>query len=481
MHLNIEIKNLGKIKKASFQINKFTILAGANSSGKSFITKALYSFFSTINKDFFYLEHLEARQLILLNYRTLRFELTHINARADVMDLLYSLEEPIDRLNEIILAYEATAPFLEENTYTLKLRDSIEGLIQQIIDFEKKCGDIKKYQKTSEILNYIHKQLKNIYMTVEMPIRFLADKYAVEFKDSLKENFQTKNLIDLRGDGSESSIDFNFDELGKITVQNDEVNFELARSGIKKVRDFRSVVFIESPVYWKLKSPLLAAKEQIRYNSVRLSKDRAKALTGVPKHFYDLIDLLSLRSKEKNSTELLEIKDAINEVLGGEIVISDSNELFFNDSKCSKKIDLNLTASGINNLGLLALLIDKNVIKRGSFVFIDEPEVNLHPAWQRVMVEVLYKLSKTGVNVVIATHSQDMLKYIENLMDDMTELEREDHFSILHLRGDGISVSDGQPVKSILNSIQGDLGQTYYEMSVVSDTVINWFRGKTGL
>ena len=61
----------------------------------------------------------------------------------------------------------------------------------------------------------------------------------------------------------------------------------------------------------------------------------------------------------------------------------------------------------------MALLVERKIIDKESFVFIDEPEAHLHPAWQVVMAESLFELAKGGVNVVIATHSADILKWLE--------------------------------------------------------------------
>ena len=61
---------------------------------------------------------------------------------------------------------------------------------------------------------------------------------------------------------------------------------------------------------------------------------------------------------------------------------------------------------GIANLGILALLIERKVLDKGTFLFIDEPEAHLHPAWQVIMAETLFELAKGGVNVVIATHQR---------------------------------------------------------------------------
>ena len=50
-NIDVEINSFGKIKQAKFQLKPFTIIAGKNASGKSFITRALYCVFSSLNKD----------------------------------------------------------------------------------------------------------------------------------------------------------------------------------------------------------------------------------------------------------------------------------------------------------------------------------------------------------------------------------------------------------------------------------------------
>ncbi|TOD56671.1 AAA family ATPase, partial [Vibrio parahaemolyticus] len=71
-----------------------------------------------------------------------------------------------------------------------------------------------------------------------------------------------------------------------------------------------------------------------------------------------------------------------------------------------------------------------------------EPEVNLHPAWQRVLVDVLYRLSKSGINIVMASHSVDMMKYIENIMEDLDEDEINNHFAVTQMSKEGRSINN---------------------------------------
>lgn len=43
MNFNVKIKNLGKLANNEIDISNFTVLSGPNNSGKSFISKVLYS------------------------------------------------------------------------------------------------------------------------------------------------------------------------------------------------------------------------------------------------------------------------------------------------------------------------------------------------------------------------------------------------------------------------------------------------------
>ena len=39
--IDVDIQNFGKIKQAKFQVKPFTVIAGKNASGKSFVTRGL--------------------------------------------------------------------------------------------------------------------------------------------------------------------------------------------------------------------------------------------------------------------------------------------------------------------------------------------------------------------------------------------------------------------------------------------------------
>jgi len=132
-------------------------------------------------------------------------------------------------------------------------------------------------------------------------------------------------------------------------------------------------------------------------------------MDDVPGYFYGLVS--ALRTSYPHNDIFQDLHDELVQAIGGKLVISDSDELLFQEK--DKSFPLSLAATGVTNLGFLGLLIEKNILDKGTFLFIDEPEAHLHPAWQVIMAEILFELARQGVKVVIATHSVDIIKWLE--------------------------------------------------------------------
>ena len=221
-------------------------------------------------------------------------------------------------------------------------------------------------------------------------------------------NFQVHNLSCLRSrKGDAIVIDVDVEGIGNFKFVDGETS-SIEVTGLELLREIQKysrVIYLESPVYWKLKPALDNVAK-----SRRFSKGR-ESLTGIPNYFYDLSFALGeTYAGDVAFPDLLERLTG-KDGLDGKIAISDIGELVFQERGHS--FSLPLTAMGIANVGILALLIERKIIDKYAVVFIDEPEAHLHPAWQVVMAETLFELSRRGVNVVIATHSADILKWIE--------------------------------------------------------------------
>ncbi|MCK4492836.1 MAG: ATP-binding protein, partial [Methylococcales bacterium] len=184
--------------------------------------------------------------------------------------------------------------------------------------------------------------------------------------------------------------------------------------------------------YWKVRDALKLAKDKRFLSFARgIHKD---TLTGVPKYFYDLDSTLNTKTKSSSSFE--NIVNSLEREIGGEFIFKEGN-LSFKDNQTGKQISKNLISFGMTNLGMIQALLKHNVITAGSFVFIDEPETNLHPEWQVILMNVLLELASKEVNIVITTHSTDILKALEVNIKKQKISSMENFLSVHFLGSEG--------------------------------------------
>lgn len=338
LNLDVEFQNLGKINQATIKLRPFTVIAGCNGSGKSFITKSLYSVFSVMPS---------------------------------------SAEEVLDNLHT-----------------------------------------------------------------------------------SFTDNFMVSSLDHLVNSPHGSNIFIQLGETYPIEAMHDD--FFIGGSTIELIGsiNLHPPVYLESPIYWKLIDALEGSRETLSSKAQKRRLEKNQLVSQVPKYFFDLMELLEVQVKTDGFSDIVR---SIEEAINGSLSFSDGN-IQFSDKASNASVGLNLTALGVANLGMIALLLKRGAILPGTFLFIDEPEVHLHPAWQVVLIQVLHQLSKRGVNVVIASHSIDIMKAIENIMDSDGAIDPQTHFGINQLTKDGNSVNDSENNYKRLAAIKEDLGRPFYEM-----------------
>ena len=109
------------------------------------------------------------------------------------------------------------------------------------------------------------------------------------------------------------------------------------------------------------------------------------------------------------------------EALGGEVVKYGGEWRWQIDRKT--KIDLDMASSGQKAnwswLLLAETLFDQReqgLIDEPFRIHIEEPEIHLHPAAQRAMMQILAYLANQGIEVLLTTHSLTMLYELNNLV-----------------------------------------------------------------
>jgi predicted ATP-dependent endonuclease of OLD family len=69
----------------------------------------------------------------------------------------------------------------------------------------------------------------------------------------------------------------------------------------------------------------------------------------------------------------------------------------------------------------------KHMATKGAYLIIDEPELNLHPDNQRKTARLIAQIVNAGVNIIISTHSDYIIRELNNLIilnDDFTSKEK---------------------------------------------------------
>lgn len=377
-------------------------------------------------------------------------------------------EEAVRNLIHLIDNIYGNNTFTSQIDGTGFLIEGIEKLRSKINTIIDEMSGKQKYLKIKNEVALIFFHLKNLESIVLKPGDLVASRIKDEFRDSLKDNFQVSSLSQLKNFScpQDSYPKFEFHSIGEIGLSGENLRFSIFPNGIDLMQEFSNIVYLESPSYWKIKEALERTRYASKYDFLFRFK-KQEGLSGVPKHFYDLVDLIKLRIKSNSqSCDCEDVKSTIENYIGGGLVVSQSGEIAFKESKSGKEIGLQITATGIVNLGVIGLLIERNILSKDSYIFIDEPEVNLHPAWQKVMVEALYELSKIGINVVIATHSIDMMKCVEGIVEDFSDGDPADHFGINQMTIDGNSVDDDISPLQRIADIKLDLGESFFEMQI---------------
>ena len=405
MRLNLNIQNFGKLEDARIHIGGFTVFAGPNNTGKSYVSKLLYSLFNAMNAD-----HGEARlnDLIQPVLHDLEYLLKASSGKSQqTQDIIQDIRDRTQRMRGVLSLTRSG------NNGEFEIFRDLRPEFEKI---KKSCGELEEIDKKEEFfkvsplavaatIQLLRRHIDELHATINSKTDFVLAGLDSEIRRNLIMNFQAHDLSCLRSrKGDAIVIDMDIEGIGNFKFVDGETS-SIEVTSLELIQKYSRVIYLESPVYWKLKPALDNVAKSRRFYKGR------ESLTGIPNYFYDLSFALG-----ETYTGDVAFPDLLERLTGkdgldGKIAISDIGELVFQERGHS--FSLPLTAMGIANVGILALLIERKIIDKDAFVFIDEPEAHLHPAWQVVMAETLFELSRRGVNVVIATHSTDILKWIE--------------------------------------------------------------------
>lgn len=113
----------------------------------------------------------------------------------------------------------------------------------------------------------------------------------------------------------------------------------------------------------------------------------------------------------------MDLADEIEEtVMGGKVKVGEYGQLAFSPTGAPElELGVHVTASVVKSLSSLVFYF-RHQAKPGDFLIIDEPELNLHPDNQRKIARILAKAVNRGFKIMISSHSDYLMRELNNLI-----------------------------------------------------------------
>ena len=441
--LIININDYKSINKANIEINKLNVVSGVNGSGKSTVGRIFYSFLkgnSTKRKNYF--------------IKRISVEFNKIIDRLDSDVFDYNLPdyfEATDTEEELDVKYNSTYEITGKHKNLCKIK--IEQLSNQI------SKDLKLFLEKLEKEEHINSgdinideiesgkpdvfQGKRINFPEELPHieeifgQDIAERYSEDIEKIMKLYYDrlscylTQDIHDECNSNSQllklylgedsyevseecvQSILIN-EQYGVINKEN--LNFEMELSNHSKVNVYEYFFnqgFIDNIYYFDNVSIfdfyLLNSKQNIvlSHNDEFMDELFDREARG---NYCDAVN-----PYESYDDHIKSILEKIEDIIGG-IYSAPFAPLFFTgkteniveseNSTFKKQVfTLSDTPSGIKQMGVIQVLLLNNKLKKGDYLIIDEPEINLHPDWQFKFAEILVLLAKLDIIIYINSHS----------------------------------------------------------------------------
>lgn len=193
-----------------------------------------------------------------------------------------------------------------------------------------------------------------------------------------------------------------------------------------------------------------------------------KGWAGVSDIYWDLLKEMIGAGDPLEEVKLKDISYKIEDIIGGRLSYEMSKGFRF--IRGPEEFDIDSAGSGVKLFGILQMLIERNLIIPESYIFLEEPEVHLHPSLSLKFMQVLKALIDEGVHVIVTTQSPDFIRYVEHLLN-MGKLES-DNCSFLSLKFDmknRTSSGKSESTEDSLNDILRSLTEGFYEMTLAAE------------
>ncbi len=443
--MKLIIKNFGPIAEGEIDLNKdFYLFVGYNNSGKTYVSNLLWSVFQ-----------------IKTLYK-------------------FIFEEKFDEIDF-------------KNSDTFEINENLLNIILDKFSFFIKNKILPNNFKSNKFKNaeFIFKtDINKIIEYIDSNKTFIENDSQIEIKDNkndlikikIKENVFSKfKETELNKEQIKISVFFWF-------LFNSMLNGLTNTFFLPAGRNFHPNYFIQMFRYEKLLSD---ETEKIFRNNNKIDNNDLFKVRKLLRKLYKETDNELFKNnydlfEDSNNEPVDYYKDILKElekIIGGNIVVDKDNRKFlFNYNEKNNPLDMYMASSSVNQLTELYLYLKYWIKKDHNFLFIDEPEINLHPKNQIKLLDLLIQFSSINDNkVLITTHSPLLTKAINNYLlfskiENKTEVSEQLQISTTSLNSENTAIyffdkREDEQFGSIKEYKIGEYGTLFNDFNGVEDRI----------
>ena len=418
--MEIFIKNIGKVKEANIKIDGITVIAGENDTGKSTISKSLFTVFNSFyNID----KKITEQQKDIIKFTIARnfpynLELVKSITLNDIFGDTFNINQLV---NDIIKNFE------------IYKYDDINLKNKIVENFKKYDLNLTKDDDINEIIEKI-KEILNI-PNAETEKSIINKNLNVEF------NKQINNIFS--------------DEEGiiEIKIKDKKIKLEIFENEIKNIEKTCEISINTEALY--LDDPFIIDNNFYDNNPSNHTEFLRYRLFSKIEDKTNNIGKIIITKKLEN------IYKKLNNVCSGNIIESNKNTNDFSYKLNNKELDIKNLSAGLKTFVILKTLLEKGILEENGIIILDEPEIHLHPAWQVIFAELIVLIQKEfNMHILLNTHSPYFLNAIE-IYSKKHNIEKKCSFYSVYLSG---QFSEFKDVTNNIEEIYSKLARPFQDL-----------------
>ena len=365
-------ENLGVLKRADISLNKLNVICGKNNTGKTYLTYALYSLFESYHTSF-----------------PLKASISNIDtpSRFPIKEYLTTA-----KIDEMLKAF--CGQFSKEiNQHFAAPENFFKG-------FSLKISSDKNFNLNYESKVRLHALSEELileaYIDKKKNVLFKSNKAASD----IDKDFYKSSIKQLVSGIIKGCLSQYFLRPYAITAE---------RTGIQlfyKELDFTRNSIID-----------VLTKKNSKDLRIHIMDSLFKNTSRYPDSIRDNINYIrDFDNALKRTNSTLKVSSSWEALLDGKFDVDNDEPVFIPKSSPNKKVPLHLCSSTVKSLLAFELVLF-HLAKNDTIIFIDEPELGLHPEKQKAMARFLADIAmNTNFTLLITTHSDYIIREFNNLI-----------------------------------------------------------------